>query len=298
MDSNNDYYAILGVSQAAEDIVIRAAYKALAQRYHPDRSSQPDDDANRKMAELNAAYEVLSDAVKRQEYDQLRGTNAKAGDSYFGTANDPPKGIDPLQKDWAVAVRYYPDLSKFEAQLANLSWRVAYTYRAYILAEKAFDTRAAVAEAMEQDFLNTYFGTNPEIVNYARTLIRLGHRAAAKELNEVVRVVGSKVDAAQVIRTIRTNFGIKTAGFASAEAKRLAAAIKSRASITDRNDRRLSAVEDSVRLVEMLGGQVAWVSPGLISEPRCRVLLAGAEQTFGNAWAFSQWVLNEVIPNF
>ena len=37
-----DYYAVLGVNPGAEDIVIRAAYKALAQRYHPDRFSGPE----------------------------------------------------------------------------------------------------------------------------------------------------------------------------------------------------------------------------------------------------------------
>ena len=56
-----DYYAILGVTPQAEDVVIKAAFRALAQRYHPDKFSGSADDAHRKMAEINEAYEVLSD---------------------------------------------------------------------------------------------------------------------------------------------------------------------------------------------------------------------------------------------
>ena len=37
MNSTKDYFAVLGVLPTAEDIVIRAVYRALAQRYHPDR---------------------------------------------------------------------------------------------------------------------------------------------------------------------------------------------------------------------------------------------------------------------
>lgn len=69
MDSNKDYYAILGVLPTAEDIVIRAAYKALAQRYHPDRTGHSSE-ANAAMAEINEAYSVLADPEKRDKYDE------------------------------------------------------------------------------------------------------------------------------------------------------------------------------------------------------------------------------------
>ncbi len=60
-----DYYAILGVHRDAEEVVIRAAYKALAQRYHPDRA--PGSEA--RMQAINAAYTVLSDPEQRRRYD-------------------------------------------------------------------------------------------------------------------------------------------------------------------------------------------------------------------------------------
>lgn len=59
MNANIDYYAILWVIPQAEDIVIRAAYKALAQRYHPDRYEAAKNEAHARMAKINEAYTVL-----------------------------------------------------------------------------------------------------------------------------------------------------------------------------------------------------------------------------------------------
>jgi len=73
-----DYYAVLGVNPGAEDIVIRAAYKALAQRYHPDRFQGPKDEAHRRMSELTQAYEVLADPVRRPKYDRRRTLYTRA----------------------------------------------------------------------------------------------------------------------------------------------------------------------------------------------------------------------------
>ena len=51
-------------------VVIKAAYKALAQRYHPDKWTGDPDVARSKMGELNEAYAVLSSSLQRQAYDQ------------------------------------------------------------------------------------------------------------------------------------------------------------------------------------------------------------------------------------
>ncbi|MEO8626854.1 MAG: J domain-containing protein [Betaproteobacteria bacterium] len=62
------HYDSLKIARDAPIEVIRAAYRALSQKYHPDRN--PDDlDAAANMARLNAAYEVLADPQKRAEYD-------------------------------------------------------------------------------------------------------------------------------------------------------------------------------------------------------------------------------------
>lgn len=67
MHSNMDLYSELGVTPQAEPEVIRAAYRALAFRYHPDR--QAGALAAGKMARINHAYSVLSQAESRRAYD-------------------------------------------------------------------------------------------------------------------------------------------------------------------------------------------------------------------------------------
>ena len=68
MRNNLNFYDILEISPNASDEVIKAAYKALVKRYHPD--SMTSGNQNKTMAQINEAYETLSDAVKREKYDQ------------------------------------------------------------------------------------------------------------------------------------------------------------------------------------------------------------------------------------
>jgi curved DNA-binding protein CbpA len=63
------HYDNLKVARNAPPEIIRAAYKTLSQKYHPDRN--PDSrDAIRIIQIINLAYEVLSDPAKRQEHDE------------------------------------------------------------------------------------------------------------------------------------------------------------------------------------------------------------------------------------
>lgn len=65
-----DYYRILGVSREASDEDIKKAYRKLVFQHHPDRN--PDNkDAEAKIREINAAYEIVGDADKRRSYDRL-----------------------------------------------------------------------------------------------------------------------------------------------------------------------------------------------------------------------------------
>lgn len=63
------HYDNLKVARNAPQEVIRAAYKSLSQKYHPDRNSGSAN-ANRIIQIINASYEVLSDPAKRREHDE------------------------------------------------------------------------------------------------------------------------------------------------------------------------------------------------------------------------------------
>jgi curved DNA-binding protein len=75
-----DYYKILGIEKTATDKDIKAAYRKLARKYHPDLNPN-DAEANKKFQQINEANEVLSDPEKRKKYDKY-GENWQHGDEY------------------------------------------------------------------------------------------------------------------------------------------------------------------------------------------------------------------------
>jgi molecular chaperone DnaJ len=68
--AGKDYYQILGVSRNASEKEIKQAYRRLARKHHPDLNPG-DKSAEAKFKEINAAYEVISNAEKRKKYDQF-----------------------------------------------------------------------------------------------------------------------------------------------------------------------------------------------------------------------------------
>lgn len=65
-----DFYRVLGVSREASDDVIKKAYRKLVFEHHPDRNPNSQE-AEEKIREINAAYEVIGDAEARRNYDRL-----------------------------------------------------------------------------------------------------------------------------------------------------------------------------------------------------------------------------------
>jgi molecular chaperone DnaJ len=69
--ANLNYYAVLEVSLQASQEEIKKSYRKLALQYHPDRN-QGNRQADQKIREVNAAYEILGDPDARKAYDRLR----------------------------------------------------------------------------------------------------------------------------------------------------------------------------------------------------------------------------------
>lgn len=78
-----DYYEILGVERSAGPEEIKKAYRKLAMQYHPDRNPG-DAEAEVKFKEAAEAYEVLSNAQKRQQYDRFGQEGLRGGMGGFG----------------------------------------------------------------------------------------------------------------------------------------------------------------------------------------------------------------------
>lgn len=73
--AQKDLYKILGLSKNATEEEIRSSYKKLAMKYHPDRNKNKSEselkELTERFKEINNAYEILSDAKKRSEYDNF-----------------------------------------------------------------------------------------------------------------------------------------------------------------------------------------------------------------------------------
>jgi molecular chaperone DnaJ len=69
--ANKDFYKVLGVDKDAEPAAVKKAYRKLARANHPD-SKPGDKAAEERFKEVAEAYDVLGDAEKRKEYDQMR----------------------------------------------------------------------------------------------------------------------------------------------------------------------------------------------------------------------------------
>ncbi|HKT30772.1 DnaJ C-terminal domain-containing protein [Dyella sp.] len=75
-----DYYDVLGVKPDASEADIKAAYRKLARKYHPDKNKEAG--AEEKFKAINEANEVLRDGEKRRAYDQLRAGGYRPGEQF------------------------------------------------------------------------------------------------------------------------------------------------------------------------------------------------------------------------
>lgn len=92
MADKRDFYEVLGVDRSASADEIKKAYRKLAKKYHPDLNPDDKEGAEAKFKEATEAYEILSDADKKQKYDQFGHAafdqTAGGGYGYGGGFND------------------------------------------------------------------------------------------------------------------------------------------------------------------------------------------------------------------
>lgn len=91
MAAPKDYYKILEISETADAATIKAAYRKLARKYHPDVSGKTGEE---RFKDINEAHEILSNPKKRQEYDRLRRNFANR------KARSQGPGYERVSRDW------------------------------------------------------------------------------------------------------------------------------------------------------------------------------------------------------
>ena len=204
-----DYYRVLGVLRNAEEIVIKAAYKALAQKYHPDRVPDHEkDSATQKMMEINEAKDVLLDARKRSDYNKKYDDQNVDRQSYGSEFKEQDQFSETSLKDddWNTAVSYYPDLKNIIKELSLISTNLTNLYKNYMLESRQYDERHKIREIIENDYLTRFYGDDEKTRSYVKNLLLKNFKHAAIEINKHVLVMGNSIKYTQIYPKIEKKF--------------------------------------------------------------------------------------------
>jgi len=183
----SNYYTTLQINVCADIVVIKAAYRALMKKYHPDLSNKSTPETEQIIQEINAAYEILSDDVKRKQYDSTLNQSEKT--AYTNTDFD----LNDYTEDWNIVIQYYPELKDIDAQLSKISTTLSFEFRAKLLDNKRFDSASDIADGIKLSWLTRYFGEDPQLRCRAEKLIEIGRRDIAKSLNKAIGCLGKGI---------------------------------------------------------------------------------------------------------
>ena len=165
-----DFYRVLGVFRDASDDAIKKAYRKLVFQHHPDRN--PDSaQAESKIREINAAYEVVGDQDKRRTYDRLNWGDEPERDE----AADPAVILDEMEQKlfnegrkevFAVLMK---DVKRVKAELAVIRERT--------VADQGYDTfkediiKERASEVMEELITAEMEGRKQRLVEVATEML-------------------------------------------------------------------------------------------------------------------------------
>lgn len=189
-----NYYKVLGILDDAEDIVIRAAYRALAQRYHPDKIAGDEEGLSSKMVEINEAYSILSDPAKRKKYDE---ENLK----YRKRSESSSEGVDERflfsrldDETWELAVKSYPLIEVEFLELKRINTILANTYKTNLIASKKFQYSTEIKIKYEKAYFNKYYGKNLAVHLFVKKLLIDNKKNAADKVNKIYQLMGDSFE--------------------------------------------------------------------------------------------------------
>jgi len=159
IDYSQDFYAILGVSPTATSEDIRAAYRSAAKRFHPDTNKHPG--AAIQLRDINTAYEILSDTVKRADFDSTHKAAVANERQYFALRLTPSKRMLAILEEpqvMYVLAEVVPERRKTEAGRSetNLNLTLVLDRSTSMNGPRLERTRAADFQIIEQLNANDY----------------------------------------------------------------------------------------------------------------------------------------------
>ena len=201
-----DYYKILGILNDAEEIIIRAAYRALAQKYHPDKWSGDAKDANRRMSEINEAYEVLSEKEKREKYDSEYFSNHQRNETQEDENSEDSNFISEEDEAWDLGLSFYPNIKSEYEELTKISRFLGNSFKAKLIDGKLYDQSKQIKNNLEKSYLEKYYGDNKKIQEFAKNLLLNDYKKEAIQVNKIVRLIGSSITYDQIYKKILGEF--------------------------------------------------------------------------------------------
>ena len=194
--SNFDPYELLGVPFGASFDVCKSTYKSLAKIDHPDIFAGDSNFAERRMSELNAAYEFLSDPRRKMQFDsQGQRSEQKEKRQEYTPEHDDEEFTEAeriLKETWDFVCEYHPTLEILYRNLKRLSSHTAFLFKAAIVEQKLYHQAAELAKYLEDEFLNSKFGDNQETKDLAKFAIFSGEIQFAQQLNKALKIMGSE----------------------------------------------------------------------------------------------------------
>lgn len=163
----DDPYKVLGVSRDASDEEIKRAYRALAKKYHPDLNPG-DQEAARKMQQVNAAYEQIKNPEKAQQANQ--GGYGGYYDPFGGYRQQSYTGSQTTDQYQQAAAQYIR-FGRFQEALNALSSSTDHDAQWYYLSAVANDGLGNQVTALEH--IRRAVSMDPQNLEYQRALDRI-----------------------------------------------------------------------------------------------------------------------------
>ena len=174
----DDPYKVLGLNRDASDEDVKRAYRRLAKKYHPDLNPG-DQEAARKMQEVNAAYEQIKNPEKFQQQQQSGGYGNPYGGYYdpFGGAYRQQNYGSQTGDQYQQAAYQYIRFGRYREALNTLNSSSERNARWYYLSALANHGLGNQVTALEH--IRKAVSMEPDNMEYLNTLERMEHGGAA-----------------------------------------------------------------------------------------------------------------------